>query len=415
LPLGHDPRNRDVSDECTPTEDYIGRFGRFLATITFLSSRCDSQANVTFFVAKVIQIDPNGVIMSGACRKQQAEDRSMRVRSIKAIGCVVTVLAAGVVGCVKRTEFIVVKPDRSVTILLAAEGDAEDMESIVQPLASAPGWETTEKRDLKNDGKVEVTRTAKKTFPAGAALPSHWPTDDSEKAALELKEETSVSYKQRDDGTYVHFRRTYQPRKWAMVNYWKKNLLEKFDEKDFGKMTEDERMDLAGAFIEAHRSQVLAILREAAVAADVSWPQDLRLEIESAVTAEFHNIDAEEVVAMLQQNADAKDAEKHKGNMKRLAERVNSDVESSIKSVMIEWSVSRREIASFLENYKREQLRFAMTEDYQDERWEIRLELPGELVGHNGDKIEDGRVVWNLKGEGFCDRVVELLATSRLR
>ena len=59
-----------------------------------------------------------------------------------------------------------------------------------------------------------------------------------------------------------------------------------------------------------------------------------------------------------------------------------------------------------------QRLGHSISEDLQDEAWEVYLELPGRLIGHNGDTIEDGMVKWEFGGNALCDRDQVLMATS---
>jgi len=46
--------------------------------------------------------------------------------------------------------------------------------------------------------------------------------------------------------------------------------------------------------------------------------------------------------------------------------------------------------------------------------FEIRVNMPGEVVAHNGEKVEDAEVVWEFDGNAFRDRSYELMVTSKL-
>jgi hypothetical protein len=70
--------------------------------------------------------------------------------------------------------------------------------------------------------------------------------------------------------------------------------------------------------------------------------------------------------------------------------------------------------------YARAQRYFAVTEAVGTHAFEIRVNMPGEIVGHNGEKTdtdERGNVctaVFQFSGEAFRDRTHELLVVSRV-
>ena len=53
-------------------------------------------------------------------------------------------------------------------------------------------------------------------------------------------------------------------------------------------------------------------------------------------------------------------------------------------------------------------------EDLADDAFKIAVTMPGAIVGHNGDRIEKGAVVWEFTGEMLRDREIELMVTSRV-
>ena len=69
---------------------------------------------------------------------------------------------------------------------------------------------------------------------------------------------------------------------------------------------------------------------------------------------------------------------------------------------------------TFWQAYELEQARRVVTEDLSDERWDIRVKLPGEVVAHNGERIEKGMVIWEFPANMLQDRDHVLMVTSRL-
>ena len=55
------------------------------------------------------------------------------------------------------------------------------------------------------------------------------------------------------------------------------------------------------------------------------------------------------------------------------------------------------------------------TEDLSDEHWEVRVRMPGEVIAHNADKVENGELVWEFPALAIQDRDHKLKATSRVQ
>jgi hypothetical protein len=65
--------------------------------------------------------------------------------------------------------------------------------------------------------------------------------------------------------------------------------------------------------------------------------------------------------------------------------------------------------------YEREEKRYNITSDLGSHSFKIRVEMPGEIVAHNGDSEEAGAVEWKFSGEAFRDRPYELMVTARVK
>ena len=80
----------------------------------------------------------------------------------------------------------------------------------------------------------------------------------------------------------------------------------------------------------------------------------------------------------------------------------------------MELRVPPHQIELFFEAHDEEQARRAVTEDLNDETWEIRVELPGEIVAHNGTDRDQQGVIWGFPGKALYDRDHVLMVTSRV-
>ncbi len=326
--------------------------------------------------------------------------------------CAAAMAAAVLGGCVKNEEKITVHADGSVDLQMVVEGDRKDMESGAPGIAKREGWVVTQHMVTEDDGEQKVHRQAEITIPAGQPIPANYPTDDPDGEALALRHATTLEIERRADGVYYHFRRVYEHRPAAFVNVAWDELYEEYGDEDPAKMKGDEARKFVVMLGGIARFQQAAIVRKAWRSLDNPWRQDLRLAVYDAINRVINGIDPDEVVEML--TGESNDDGDSDAELDALAARVDLEVSDAITTVLRDARIPMREINEFHALLARERRRYAITDDYMDDYWRVKLEMPGTLVGHNGDKIEDGAVTWERKGEYFYDRTVELLATSRV-
>jgi len=72
------------------------------------------------------------------------------------------------------------------------------------------------------------------------------------------------------------------------------------------------------------------------------------------------------------------------------------------------------DVNAFLRRIDWQKRYYEITEDLGDDKFAITVNMPGEIVGHNGDEAADRGVTWKFSGEGMRDDVIELMVTSRL-
>lgn len=336
-----------------------------------------------------------------------------RTRKLGVIVSICTFACANLAGCVKRKERIKVSKDGTVKIYLEYSGDREDMENGAPALARAPGWEFEQELVKKDDGSEEIRRDAKTRIPPGEKIPAVYPSDDPDAHDLIVRHPTTLIVEHRDDATYYHFKRIYEPRNWAHVNYWWNDLHNDYADKDPNKMSRDKQLEFVKRILEIERQKQLELIRTALETAGQEWAQELWLSVHDIVTEIVRSVDTKTVLDLLvrQFEDEEKEAERE---MEQLAEQVETQITRKIRDTLADASVRRAKIEEFVGALQRERRRFAITEDYEDEEWDIRLTLPGHVVGHNGETMDDGRIQWKFGGERFFDRQLILLATSKV-
>ena len=335
-------------------------------------------------------------------------DGTVRKRVLTAMAGVYVVSVLG--GCVKHEETITVSPDGVVHLKIEVAGDREDMENGAPALARAPGWEFHEHLVIKEDDDQEICRRIETTIPAGHPIPATYPTADSDGQALVIQHPTTLIVERRRGDTYYHFRRVFEPRPWAFVNYWRNIFSEEYGDIDPDEMGREQTVELVEKLLGVGRRKELALINAAWRTMDEPWPQDVRLAVYDAVSRAVSDVDMDRLVDLLESGE--KDDDEVGDELDALTRRIEEQVAEETRDAIRESGISERRADSFQALLQRERRRFVITEDYQDEEWDIRLEMPGTLLGHNGDEIVDGRVRWELKGDMFYDRQVELLATS---
>ena len=92
--------------------------------------------------------------------------------------------------------------------------------------------------------------------------------------------------------------------------------------------------------------------------------------------------------------------------------RVHARLLETVRNQLHGGDPSGRRSEEFIALFEEQKRRFEITEDLRDDAWEVRVEMPGEIVGHNGDDVESGAVKWEFDSSALCDRDQVLLVTS---
>lgn len=338
------------------------------------------------------------------------------LRRMLLVGVTCGVLTAG---CVKRTETITVGQDGSVEIRLEYKGDRKDMENGAPALARAPGWEFEEVVTKNNQDEEEITRTSVAAFAPGQALPAAYPTDDFEGAALAVRHPTTLVVETRGSDSYYHFRRVYKANPWAFVKDWERVLIEEplargGDNENLEDMSPAKKQELVENIIHFVAEKQLAFARRAALSLKPPLVQDDWLELRQAVMVAVATVDTDEVLELLEAQYEQADDGAGSDQLAELADQISGRIAGVIQPTLRRLGLERRYVAAFEREFERERRTFAITEDYQDDQWEIIVRMPGRIVGHNGDEVEGSEVKWEFDGRRFFDRDHELLVTSKV-
>lgn len=335
-------------------------------------------------------------------------------------------LAASLLGCVKREETISIAPDGGVTIRVEHNADslAELHEGDAVPSEEA-GWRVKEWKATRKDdatGKTEERYGlhAEKSFPPGAALDGSFARPGDEDAGLYLAFPTRLTIEQRPTGTYYHFYRAYPKRRsWARLNAMSKECLEGVDEhigeKGVDAYTPDDWSFVLKRLIPLEVAKMTTFARSALRDTAPEAPQDAWLRVRTVLQAMEKELDYDlladvltradgndELVRVIEAEAEALEAEAMDQMTSALEEVVGHDA---------------RLTAEFAERYQWHKRYHGISEDLNDETFEIAVEMPGEITAANTDKLEANRATWEFDGEDLRDHgfeEFELIVTSRV-
>jgi hypothetical protein len=325
------------------------------------------------------------------------------------------VLCSASIGCLRRKERFEISSDGRVTIRLEYRGNETDWRTEDAMPSRESGWDIEESKETEDDEEIRVIR-ATRTFAPGESLPANFVPSGSSNPDLYTAFPTSVRLEKRPDGLYVHFNRTYTPRRWAYVDYWRKKFIsediEKLAEKRAADLTREERIKLLKAFaaVEAHKRAefALAALR----ACDSPLATEYGVRSWRTILDVYQEIDVDRLLQVFESTDDAQREAEFDRESQRLMRQAHESLMASLPAVSDD---DRNKIAQFGREYHRVQKAHKITEQTGAHFFEIHVQMPGRIVAHNADKIaEDGTAVWEFSGEAFRDRAHEIMMISRV-
>lgn len=313
-------------------------------------------------------------------------------------------------GCLKRKEIIQVRNDGAVRMELDYSGSKDDLQGPDAMPSAKQGW--TVEQSIRHEGDQDThVLKASADFAPGAALPATY-GDGSD---LYLQFPTEVRREKRADGTYFHFHRRYVPRAFAVTQYWKDRYIDddikKLGEKDAQSLTDEERTKLIRAFANVESHQQLEVLQRAVKTAlpdltDESWLAARRSLLDVYDRFDYEGL-AKSVKGMNEEQANKKIVD--------VGDSIPKDAKRAFLATLRKQAdLGNGDMERLAQAIDRETLRRKITDSTRSHLFQIELAMPGEIVAHNGDRIENGRIVWEFPGDAFCDRSYDLTAVSRL-
>jgi hypothetical protein len=320
-------------------------------------------------------------------------------------------------GCLERKELITVAQDGRVTMEISYRGSEGDLNTQDALPSLESGWHVRREVRMERDEEKHVLE-AKRSFPPGAQLPSTFAASTEASPSRYLAFPTQVRIERRPDGVYYHFRREYQPRRFAYLDFWREMYLENDDveelsNKDVEELTPEQRRKLLEAFVSFEGRKRLEFYRDALAESDPDLPQDCYLRGRQALLEVFK---ADDLWAPVEEIVQSEPADSRDAALEVYAEQVIARAEGAFLQVMKEYAgYNAYDLAELEAAYDRAKQSLAITEELASQHFEITVVLPGKVVAHNGDELdEDGEVSWGFGGQYLLDRPHVLMATSRV-
>ncbi len=318
-------------------------------------------------------------------------------------------------GCLKRKETITVASNGEITIELEYDGNPGELKRALTLPSSQPGWDVSRTLTKQGERDDEIVR-ATRTFARGKELPSSYVSDEDPDAYLEPTFPTTVEFERRRDGLYVHFRRAYTPRKWSYVHYWHEyfmidDLLDLGD-KELMDLEREERIEILKGVTHFEARKQVEFARAALAECDPDLPPDRWLLARRALLNVYEGIDYDQLMDLFEQVPEEdRDA--------RLEQETDQVIEQAhdafLASLRKDTRYNRAMLARFQGSFERAKRYYEITEETGGQLFEIRVKMPGRVVAHNADKVDDdGTAVWEFEGNAFVERPHELMITSRL-
>ena len=326
--------------------------------------------------------------------------------------------AAGVllvsVGCVDRTETIAVEAGGTVRVRIEWAADHESELFPGRVPGPGAGWSIVRSQRHADDGTLEKhLLEAERGFAPAADLPDgFFPVGDPHADAY-LHHPTTLEIERRADGNYHHFRRIYPGRAWAYVAALDDQVKQAYEvagDVEFEALPPEEQAAAVRmlAELEVKRTLVFARLawRELEPASQDAW-----LDLRERVLLAMETFDARYVASML--------GALRNGDNELALEIETQRFEATVRGAMVraarDAGLDADDLAAFDAALDWHRRYHQLTQGLAAERFTINVEMPGEIVGTNANRVAGATATWTFDGSALRDRDLELLVTSVVR
>ena len=323
-------------------------------------------------------------------------------------------------GCVERKERLQISPGGSVFYRFEGKSDsAEDLyegDAIPRP---AGGWMAQQEVENRDDGTQSHRLIAETVFPAGTPLPSNFALRTEADGDLCTQFPTTLKIERRSDGTYYHFARTYAARPWMFIEALRERhvLMPTAELRDvkFEDWTPEQRLTVVRALATFETEKSLVFARAAYKRATPEAPQDGWLLVQQHLRDCVNHYDYADLAKLLEPRQPFADesarGEAVAAQLKDYDELTDDQLKQALFTIA-DYNGSQYE--AFIVEFDRQKKAFAITEDLGDDKFEITVELPGEIIASNAEETSGGSATWTFDGGAVRDREMELMVTSRV-
>lgn len=322
-------------------------------------------------------------------------------------------------GCLERKETITIREDGSIKFAIAHSSESWDDMYLGDAWPRLEGgWFAESSSVVDQEGKETFHLTAEMTLPAEAQLPADYEIPLDPYPATSAKFPTSLTMERRNDGTYYHFKRTYAARKWAYIAALREEIKERLGLnaealQPVGKDNPQRQRTELRALAEYEIVKLEKFAGEALKDVQPDLPQDVFLAVRAALLEQSKELDFELLMELI---AGAEDDPMFEEELAEEAEEFEVKAMDAIARALREGGyLSGSKTREFFRRFEWHQVYFQVTEDLADDAFMITIVMPGEIIGHNGDKASGSSVTWEFTGERFRDRDYDLMVTSRVR
>lgn len=333
-------------------------------------------------------------------------------------------------GCIDRKERIHIHTNGSMDVLWQVKGDEADMQNGSQYPSTSPPWNIEKKREVKprKDGGEDISLSVQAEATFSTMSEYHQSLQFS---PLDLQIQTSLEIKTEGKRTFYHFKRHYGAR-----DFWKferlreveidQKLTDRVSEKGLTNLKPSEQKKFLQQLVQFEQKKRLLLIEDALgiLVQKTRFPLSERQAILEKFRTRYALILNAERLEQWLKLTSALDAEKQK---EKSAEKATLQAEFDQQVLQIENELKQAEqeifqgysssypqinFQKYVDTVREE---YHLTEDLNDENFEVELTLPGTLLYTNGERKADGkemRCFWKFEGKHLSGRHLPLEAIS---
>jgi hypothetical protein len=316
-------------------------------------------------------------------------------------------------GCVERSENLKVRPDGQITANIRVTAD--------QPSELTPGrvpgyFQPNSTRTEKDPQSGKTIFTASQTFTSASQLPANDAAPDDLLAKTYVQSPTILKTERRSDGTYYQFKRTYTARPCAWLAYLDDRPGSQEFKAVLGKPSGSVPLEQWTKAINfGIQTQVLKKLEQAraiSLQPGMEVSQDKWLKARERLLQTIPLIDVSNLATLVQAN---KQDPSSQIAITAAIHLIESQIDAALMDAIAGTGYTGPQMQKFKGLMNQAKSQESATNDARGTTYKITVELPGEPVGSNATSSSNNTFTWEFKGDAFCDRDLELLATTKLR